>query len=112
MEEKRAVKIKPIPSLDEISGGGSDIAKVMQPIVGLEPVSMARSTMGSEEVTTGIPLGLTGMPMVRPEVPKIPPNEDVKYGKAFGVAKKTFSKFKVETVEAYIDLVEEIKNNL
>jgi len=39
-------------------------------------------------------------------------NDDAKTGKALQVARKTYEKFKVETIENFLSLVDEIKNNL
>ena len=111
-------KIIPAASLDDISGG-NDIAKAMKPTASMMPVSMAESISTNEEVTTGIPMGLAMPPMQMvptANVPRVVPpqivNEDAKYGKAFQVATKTAKKLKVASLPAFLELVEEIKNNL
>lgn len=82
------------------------------------PAMPPMTTLGNSEVTSGIP---TGVPMISPAKTNssIPPpvfakadDEVTKFGRAYNVAKKTAEKFKVEKVEDFITLVEEIKNNL
>ena len=116
MAEAQKPKIKPIPSLDDITGG-NDIAKAMKP-TGMAPISMADSQAGREEVTTGIPtavLGMANAPIITPATAahlKIIPNEDAKIGKAYLIATKTYKKFKVGTIAEFFSVVDEIKNNL
>jgi hypothetical protein len=93
---------------------------------GLPTVPM-NASIGNSEVTTEIPTGplpfnnnrskeLQSVSIShdgKPSVTFVPTiNEDLKFGKAFNIAKSTVSSFKVETIEAFINLVEKIKENI